>query len=500
MDITTRKLKSTISNRGRYEIKLLTYGIILVFFFLYLISLNSISTESSKQLSIFLLSWSGILTFVYIMYTWFKITGQLFTPYIIFMLFFFLFNYGQPFMWAFGIHMPIEIGVAPIYPGHGVATDLDIVKTQIYVLMCAWMLHFGALLAIRNKKNNNVMHGQTKPMLEEAVDNKTLKLIFKVSLIFAVFSIPVTLWTHFEDLRIAMTYGYRALYHSEYARRGASLVAFFNMWFFPSLLGLLIGSRYGKKTRNIVFFIMAIFILLNIAAGNRHPWIYKVVILFWMTHILHKPITKGAAIKYMLIAVISVYFLDVVVSLRNIGINMEAIIDSLSLSNSSVTKVIFEMGASMNPTLYIQKYGAEFWQYGNTYLLALGGLITNRFLDLFGIPYGIISRHFGAYLGISWGPGFSITAEPLMNFGVIFAPLFMIVKGFFLSKIFYVDADISTLNKPLKLLFVAASLDALTRLNRDSVHIPFKNWFYGVVLFCLIIYLLRSVMIKKSSR
>lgn len=499
MDITTRKLKSTISNRGRYEIKLLTYGIILVFFFLYLISLNSTSTESNKQLSIFLLSWSGISTFVYIMYTWFKITGQLFTPYIIFMLFFFLFNYGQPFMWAFGIHMPNEIGVAPIYPGHGVATDLDIVKTQIYVLMCAWMLHFGALLAVRNKKRE-ISNGQPSPLLEEVIDYKTLNLIFKVSLLFAAFSVPITLWANFEDLRVAMTYGYRALYFSEHARRGASLVTFFSYWFFPSLLGLLIGSKFGKKTSTIVFFIMVIFILLNVAAGNRHPWIYKVVILFWIKHIVHKPIKKRAAIKYALIAVVSVYFLDVVVSLRNIGINIEAIIDSLSLSNSSVTKVIFEMGASMNPTLYIQKYGAEFWQYGNTYLLALGGLITNRFLDLFGIPYGIISRHFGAYLGISWGPGFSIVAEPLMNFGPIFAPLFMIVKGFLLSLIFYVDKDIAYLNKPLKLLFVAASLDALTRLNRDSVHVPVKNWFYGVVLFCLLIYLLRSLIIKKSVR
>lgn len=498
MDIT-KSARSTMSNKGKFEIKLLTYGIILLLYVLYLISLNSIDILLNNQLTIYLMSWFGILTFLYIIYTWFKFTNQIFAPYILFILFFFFFNYGQPLMWAFGIHMPNEIGVAPIYPGHGVASELDIVKTQIYILVCAWMLHFGALFAVKNKKY--YIETKTPPIKREGnIDRITLSLIFKVSLVFAVFSVPITLWATFEDFRVALEHGYRSLYFSDYARRGASVVNFFSIWFFPSLLGLLIGSRFEKKTRIIVYFIILLFIIFNVFAGDRHSWIYKIFILVWLRHIAYKPIVIKTFLMYLLFSVIAIYFLDVIVSLRNSGISFEKVIESLSLSNSSVIKVFFEMGSSMNPTLYMHKYDSDFWQYGNTYLILLGGIITNRFLDMFGIEYGIMSRHFGEYLGISWGPGFSIVAEPLMNFGPLFAPLFMIIIGFLVSKLFYVDKNMLIFNMPLKFLFVASSLDALMRLNRDSVHVPFKNWFYGVVLFCLIIYILRHLIVKRSKQ
>lgn len=494
MEFIKRKSTKTLNNKGRFELKLITYLISLFLFILYLIVINKVSTVYSLGPMVFLLSWFGILTFIYIIYTWYKITGQLFTPYIIFILFFFMFNYGQPLMWAIGIHIPEEIGQSPIYPGHGIAEESDILKTQIYVLICAWMLHFGALIAVKNKRNRIGVESLPR---DKDQDKITLNIIFKVSLVFAIISVPVTLWANFQDLQVARTYGYRALYYSEFARRGASIEGFFTLWFFPSLLGLLIGSRYNKKVKIAVYLIMIVFILLHVAAGDRHPFVYKIFILLWLSHVAYKPIRKKTALMYILIAIVSIYFLDVIVSLRNSGISITKIIDSLSLSNSSVIKVIFEMGSSMTPTLYLLKYGGDFWEYGNSYLLALGGLITNKFLELFDIPYGVISRHFGDYLNLPWGPGFSILAEPLLNFGLVFAPLFMIIIGFLVSKLFYVDKDMMSSISPLKFLFVGASLDALMRLNRDSVHVPVKNWFYGVVLFCIIIYLLREWNLKK---
>src|SRR5690625_1415299 len=73
--------------------------------------------EQSKDYTsyVFLLSWIGIFIFIYVFYTWYKITGRIFSLYTLFILFFFLFNYGQPIIWAIGIHQPDEIGNLGLY-------------------------------------------------------------------------------------------------------------------------------------------------------------------------------------------------------------------------------------------------------------------------------------------------------------------------------------------------------------------------------------------------
>lgn len=480
-------------------IRLFAYFISLFLYCIYLISINRINHLTNDDLWVFLLSWAGVLTVIYVFYTWYKITDQLFTPYTIFMLFFFLFNYGQPLMWAFGIHFPNEIGVTPIYSGHVVATNFDIINTQSLVLISAWMLHLGALLSIRNKRKIMSESLITKNRKVEQNTEKTLKLIFVVSLLIAIPAVPITLWTTFEDLKVAMNYGYRALYFSEYARTGASIEVFFNLWFFPSLIGLLIGSKYNTKVTVAVYFIMALFILLNVAAGERHIWIYKIFILIWLSHVVNKRLLIRNVFVYILIAIVSIYLLDAIVSLRNSGITFSKVMESLSFKNSSILKVIFEMGGSMNTTLYIQNYGEDFWENGNTYLIAIIGLVSNRILDYFSIEYGVLSRYLSEYLGINYGPGFSIVAEALINYGQIFSPLFMIVIGFIIGKLFYINKYDLKYNNPIKLIFVAASLDVLTRVNRDSVHIPLKSWLYGVVFFCILIYLLREFLLNKKN-
>ena len=498
MSLNTKYLKLATIKSKNHEIVLLTYGIALFLFILYLFTINNTAIDGDYQMKIFIMSWVGVLTFIYILLSWGKITGSIFTPYTIFILFFFLFNYGQPIMWAIGIHMPKEIGVAPIYPGQPVATGLDIFKAQIYTIACIWMMHFGALIAINKKTyrfDDRKLYQNEIYMIEKIRLNN---IIFKVSAVFALISIPVTLWAAFQDLQVAREYGYRALYYSEHARTGASITGFFLLWFFPSLIGLLIGSNYNSRVRKIVYLTMAIYTLLLVASGDRGPWIYKLITLVWLSHATYKPLTKGKVIKFLFLSIIGVYLLDAIVSLRNSGINLESIFNSLSLNNSSIVKAFYEMGSSMNTTLYIQKFGGEFWPHGNTYLLAIGGLVTNRTLDLFGLSYGVLGEYLRQHLGISWGPGFSILAEPLINFGPIFAPLFMLILGLIIAKLFYHDSSINIQNQPLRLLFLVSSLDVLIRVNRDSIHVPLKNWFYGAFFFCLIIYFIKEMSITKQ--
>src|SRR5690625_2501433 len=109
--------------------------------------LNEFKNNSSM---IFILSWMGILTSIYVFFSWYKLTGKFFSLYTIFMLFFFLFNYGQPLMWAFGIHQPNEIGQVGLYT-LGKPMSSNLVYTQILTLISILMFHFGAAFYYRSE-------------------------------------------------------------------------------------------------------------------------------------------------------------------------------------------------------------------------------------------------------------------------------------------------------------------------------------------------------------
>lgn len=98
------------------------------------------------------MNWLGIVLGIFILVTWYKLTRTILSPYTIFMLFFFLFNYGQCLLWAFGIHDSFEIGQAPMYRNFGVANDADILKAQALTLICILMFHLGSVLCYKPRK------------------------------------------------------------------------------------------------------------------------------------------------------------------------------------------------------------------------------------------------------------------------------------------------------------------------------------------------------------
>ncbi len=102
-------------------------------------------------------------------------------------------------------------------------------------------------------------------------------------------------------------------------------------------------------------------------------------------------------------SIVGLYIVDVIRSLRNTGISVEGIISSLSLRNSPFINTIFEMGASMQPLIVLQKYGWDVWPYANTYIVAILGMATNNVLDLLNIPFSLVGTWFREYLGITWG-------------------------------------------------------------------------------------------------
>src|SRR5699024_6701750 len=134
--------------------EIILYGIVLVvsfFSFIFYLLFNINFNEAKDYTTIiYSLSCLGILAGIYVLFTWYKLTGQFFSLYTIFMLFFFLFIYGQPLMWALGIHLPNEIGEVGLYT-LGKPSSSNIVYTQILTLISITMFHFGAVFCYKSK-------------------------------------------------------------------------------------------------------------------------------------------------------------------------------------------------------------------------------------------------------------------------------------------------------------------------------------------------------------
>ncbi|MGH1089332.1 O-antigen polysaccharide polymerase Wzy [Bacillus mycoides] len=496
--IQKEKLKRKNVGIGSITILLAVLGYIL-----YLLTLPLGNTGEDYSEIIFVLSWLGIFLGVYVVITWYKLSGAIFSPYTIFMLFFFLFNFGQCLMWALGIHSPSEIGKVPMFTGFGTPSSGDIIRGQSLTLICILMFHSGSVLCYKRGTKKKIREVEKQFGIIDNQDNLNLKSIFYVCAIVGLVVIPVQLYFAYSDFQFARIYGYNALYYSEFIRTDATFLALLNKMFFPCLMGLLIGSKYNKKVQVVVYTIFVIYLLLNLLSGDRGSWIYKIIILVWLSHVCYKRIRFKKLVKYMFFAIIFLHVINAIVSVRDLGlsnINIQGVFKSISIKESPIVSAIFEMGGSMKPAMVLQMYGWDVWPYANTYLLAMLGMITNKVVYALNIPFVLPSTWFSQdYLGLSWGAGFSIVAEALLNAGPLFAPLILIVMGYLITSIIYVGKETNYKERPLKFLFVASTLNCFISLTRNELHIQLKDWFYGTIVLCIFIIIFRCCFFRLTS-
>lgn len=494
---------SSTKKNTNFEVIIASFIITIFGYIAYLSILSSINNNGDYDSQIFIFNWLGILLLVYVIGTWYKLTNTVLSPYTIFMLFFFLFNFGQCLMWAFGIHNSSEVGQIVMYIDFGIANDADIIKSQVLTLISILMFHFGALSSYESKNRIKYTRKDRHRCLHENEDSRSLKSIYYACLLVGIVVIPIALYNSYSSLQVARVYGYSALYYSEVAKKGATISTLLSRMFFPCLIGLLIGSKFNKKIQKIVYIIFLIYLIINLLSGDRGSWIYRVFILIWLSNACYKPINFKSAAKFLILGITGLYITNVIVIFRNVGlsnISIESIFQTISFENSPIVSAIFEMGSSMQPTIILQKYGWNVWPYNNTYILAIFGMITNKFISALGIPFELLSSWFSQeYLGISWGAGFSIIAEAILNYGPVVAPLFMILQGFIIASMIYIDKSICYRKRPLRFFFAAATLDSFINITRNELHPTLKNWFYGVVIFYFFILLVREFLIRENS-
>ena len=467
---------------------------LLISISIYMLSILGFYRDNSNLgISIFGVSWSGNFIILFYCAIYYKVYGNIFTPFNILALFMFLFNWGQCILWSLGIHIEGEIGTVNLYSNYAIPSDKQILDGQLFTIFMISFFLFGALIfqAINkekiNKKNSNFIVEQN--------------VLYQFSKIAAIIVIPLVFIRILQTLYISYMYGYSALYYGDNNIAGGLLTQV-EIFFFPVLVGLLLGSNYNKKTRRAVYAIFGLYMILYLMAGERGNWLYKLVLLIWLDHKYHKPINIKKLIKFSIIGIFAIYIIYAMVSLRSIAIKdvgINNIMEAFSPKNFPLISAVSEMGSNMGIIVILLVEGSKIWSGYNTYLAALLGMPATFWLKYFGINFTYLENWFSQdVLKISWGSGFSMVGEAFINGGLRYAFVYMLILGMFISSITKIsDKEINSHNI-LLVAFKVTSCNAFMTMMRGSSHSSFKSWFLGVIVYLGIVKIIANLLKTKE--
>lgn len=457
-------------------------GIISVFLYIvYCILYRAIYLNTSDSNLGYTLDILGWLLYLFCICTWYNKTNKVIDLYTIFITLFFLFNYGQCLMWGLNIHKTTEIGQSFLFSKYRIYNN-DIILAQLLTLICILLFHFGAMIAAGSKikaKNNNI----------SAKEKKIKKIIFITCKILLLFVVPVTYYIQYRRMITSVNYGYYSLFTGELSFGYLSLVT---RLFFPCIYALMFSCDFNKKIVYKCYIIILIYFVFSLIIGSRSNIVYELLILVYLHHRYVKKMNLKNLIIFSIILFILTSVMTTIRDVRDYGITMNHLKSSSLINNNIITDSFFEMGGTMSVQTIILQNGYDIYPYGNTYFLGLLGIITDKTVRMFIPEYIDLSTWFSEkYLNLTFGAGFSIVAEALINFGPYIAPIIMIFFGYIIVKI----SNITENDSCKKRIFALISFHSFVMFIRGTFGYYIKEWFFTIVIL-YISYLLVGLLIN----
>ena len=461
-------------------------GVILFIPYIFIISDANLEYHN-PQTKIWMLSVLAWVEYFICIYTWKKSGNKAFSPYIIFISFAFVFHFGQCFMWALGIHVENEIGTSVLYHSlvAGTPSSAKIIRGQVVCIMGLLYFHIGALLGLRNQNQETL--DKTKKEIHE-IDYSSL---YTVSLVAFIFSAPAALYNELQTAIINRKYGYGAVLYGNIEKASVNVIALLSYMFFASIVGLLISSHYKKSIMKMCYTVFTVYGFLCIMAGDRGEVLFPFIFLMWIHNTLYKKLDARRSFKISIVLLLVVIVLVGVQNMRSSDFSVKTLTNALASDDNPLISMFFELGGTLAVPIILMDAGCTIYPYGNTYLIAIMGMGTEKIVKILIPNYVSVSGWFSQeYLGISYGAGFSMIGEALINFGPYFGMFCLVILGLVYSKI--MNFSISEDESPVKIFFKITTAEALVISARNSLISSLKIWFFSTLLICLATYFLSS--------
>ena len=146
------------------------------------------------------MGWMSGIYLLFIIYSWKRCTGNVFTGYIIFAVAFYAFNLGQTLLFALGVDM----GYKDLLFGQSLPLSKSVyfVSAFLGILFMSFM-HLGAVLALAQKRTT-IKNGDAAKLQA----NIKYRAIQKTACIFLILSLPFWLYYFYKTFSLSLMYGY----------------------------------------------------------------------------------------------------------------------------------------------------------------------------------------------------------------------------------------------------------------------------------------------------
>lgn len=378
-------------------------------------TLPGISESASQNFET--ISWVVVFNFVLQTLTMTISKMPLVSFFYIFIVFYYLFHFGQVFM----------LGLFPNYQ-FDYLNYVEVYMTNEKVLaetirMCLISINaffIGGLLVI--KETNYSINDSGKIGFE-----KVIKKIFYILLPFR-FLIDVV------QVTAAMLLGYYGAIKATNMIPGI-VASLGNMWF--AIVPLFYLCLQTNKQKRNYLIVLILYLAITMLTGNRGHQIVCLSSLFIVILTTKREISFKAILKYACFILISLFFIDIIYEMRETSIS-EFLSNPLSFMESSQkSNILLETIGTFGETIYtpyltIEGYDSVYhtW-FGEAFVKSLFGVVP----DVFGTFKTInVDAIFPKKLGTESAIGGSFSAEMYYNFGS-FYPLLSCVVGYFYCKL-----------------------------------------------------------------
>ncbi len=438
--------------------------------------------------------WLGWVSIVWALVSWRLVRRELLCPYILFLVVFYLFCYGQCFLWAFGI-MPEEYDISRYF------LSTELVQGQVFTLISLNLFHIGGLITARRVKPiypSSPLRRPGSPSNEQVIRIAALLLL-------AVSIVPYML-DIYRAVQIAAQYGYKGVY-SEYLlilSKTEKIFRTFGEFLIPALLCLFVVSQ-KRWQRGLLLIAVLLKSVAELYLGGRSDTAMLLLCLICVWHYTVRPINLGRAIP---LAAGGYFVTGLFASIAQIRTqsnrSFSDFFTNLFGMENPLFRLIGELGYIMRVLLDTMRLVPSTYpfRYGSTYLYSLTTIIPN--LGFWAIHPAAENAQMAQWLmrvmDLDYGPGYSMIAEGYINFGWggVFA---MLVYGMLLGWIFTLIHRSNWREKPellcVELITLVIVLVSGTRASFIDI---FRSFVYIALVSYFLILVVRAALTYRNNR
>lgn len=431
-------------------------------------------------------------SFIIELYCWKRISGEVFSPYIIFFSVLFVFCCGQSVGWALGI----DLGGQDLWNRKNFGMDIDNISAALcYSMLSLSFFIFGSIVQFDKKTSiySNQFSREDIVIVCKAVAKNLLYIV-----------LPAFLITSAQIFLAVLSYGYSG-YYSEIGSNSLlmNLCFYISGYYEPLLLLLFVAYSYNRLYRNFILICMLIQPLLQLFAGGRSGAVMTVLGICLAWHYFVEPIKGKSAIIFSVIGYFGVILLNTIALTRN-NISTD-LLTFFSLyfegAYSALGHILGELGWSLTSTIWTMMLIPEVTPYymGISYFVALTAPIPNLgFWEVHPAKqYAQLGDWLEQELNYGHGIGYSMVAESYANFGW-FGILMMFVMGYIISKFISSVTSENIEHNYLGAIFqILIIMTMMKPLIRSSFSMSLRSFAYVLLpLYITMIYYLNKRKIK----